>query len=146
MTMDSKIDHIAWARRVNERWIVHNKLNETAAAYMEHLVQADYDRLGRSCRLAYLLVHSLEPMEDPKPWFYGGLFSLATSSEANQFLAGHSLLASVVPALQTGNSLPALDSVDPTTRWKILRLRDAIDRLTRDANDKCDPETHGALG
>lgn len=132
MIRDVRIDHIAWARRLNGRWIVHNKLNDTAAAYMDYVAEADHERLARSCRLAHLLVHTLEPTEDPKPWFYGGLFSLATQPEASKFLAGHPLLASVVPALQTGETVPRkLEFVDTVTRRKILRLRDTLHRMTR---------------
>lgn len=132
MIRDARIDHIAWARKLNGRWIAHNKLNDTAAAYMDYVAAADHERLARSCRLAHLLVHTLEPAEDPKPWFYGGIFSLATRPEASKFLVGHPLLASVVPALQKGDRLPStLESVDGTTRRKILRLRDALRRMTR---------------
>ena len=109
MITEDRIDHIQWARQLNGRWIVHNKLNDTAAAWMEHSA------------------------EDPKPWFYGALFSLATPSEAGKFLAGHPLLASVVPALQSCGSPPTLESVDNSTRRKILRLRDVLHRLTMEA-------------
>jgi hypothetical protein len=132
MTTDSRIDHIAWASRLNARWIVHNKLNATAAAYMDYVAKTDRERLARSCRLAHRLVHTVGDKEDPKPWFYGGLFSLATPVEAKRFLAPHSLLASVVPALQTKNALPAsLESVNTATRQKIVRLRDTLRRMAR---------------
>ena len=132
MITEDRIDHIQWARQLNGRWIVHNKLNDTATAWMEHVGQADPERLARSCRLAHVLVHTLAFAEDPKPWFYGALFSLATPSEAGKFLAGHPLLASVVPALQSGGLPPAVESVDNTTRRKILRLRDVLHRLTKE--------------
>ena len=132
MIKNASIDHIAWARKLNGRWIVHNKLNDTAAAYMDYVAEADHGRLARSCRLAHLLVHALEPTEDPKPWFYGGLFSLATRSEASTFLAPHPLLASVVPALQKQDRTATLGSVDEVTRRKILRLRDALRRITKE--------------
>jgi hypothetical protein len=136
MTTRSRIDHVAWACRLNARWIVHNKLNATAAAYMDYVAKTDRERLARSCRLAHRLVHRAGHTEDPKPWFYGGLFGLATRSEAKRFLAQHSLLASVVPALQTRNALPAsLESVDTATRRKIVRLRNTLRRMERVANE-----------
>src|ERR1041384_2872948 len=39
--------------------------------------------------------------EDPKPWFYAGLFSLATVEEARRFLANHSFTLSAIPSLST---------------------------------------------
>lgn len=127
-----RIDHVAWARKVNSRWITHNRLNQTASAYMDQLGETDPERLARSCRIAHLLVHALEPTEDPKPWFYGGLFSLATRPEATRFLAEHPLLACIAPALQTAEALPLdLESLDEATRLKIHRLRYTLDRITR---------------
>jgi hypothetical protein len=129
---ENRIDHVAWARKINGRWIVHNQLNRTASAYMKQLEETDPERLMRSCRIAHRLVHALEPTEDPKPWFYGGLFSLATRPEAARFLAEHPLLASVVPALQSAEALPpGVDSVSETTRHKMDRLRDALERITK---------------
>ena len=132
MIAPDHIDHVQWARRLNGRWIVNNKLNDSAAAWMEHVGEADPERLARSCQLAHVLVHTLDPAEDPKPWFYGALFSLATPWEAGKFLAGHPLLASVVPALQSGGLPATLESVNDTTRRKILRLRDVLHRLTKE--------------
>lgn len=132
---ENRIDHIAWARKVNGRWIVHNQLNRTASAYMKHLEETDHERLLRSCRIAHRLVHALEPTEDPKPWFYGGLFSLATRPEATRFLAEHPLLASVVPALQSAEAVPLdVNSVNETTRHKIARLRAALEKTTKAAS------------
>ena len=132
MITEDRTDYIQWAGQLNGRWIVHNKLNDTAAAWMEYVGEADPERLARSCQLAHVLVHTLDAAEDPKPWFYGALFSLATPSEAKKFLAGHPLLASIVPALQSGGLPTTLESVDNTTRGKILRLRDVLHRLTKE--------------
>jgi hypothetical protein len=126
-----QIDHLAWTRKVNSRWIARNRLTDTAAAYMDHLSEVDPERLERSCRIAHVLVHALEPAEDPKPWFYGGLFSLATRPEATRFLADHPLLACVVPALQTAEALPLdLESISETTRRQIQRLRETLGGIT----------------
>jgi hypothetical protein len=35
---------------------------------------------------------------DPKPWFYGGLFSEATADEARKFAAPYLLTSAVIPA------------------------------------------------
>jgi hypothetical protein len=134
--MNAQIDHVAWARRLNGRWIVHGQLNGTTAAYMDYLAETDPERLARSCRLAHHLVRTLRPAEDPKPWFYGGIFSLATATEAARFLDQHALIASVVPALASGSRLsPGLGAIDPTTRRKILRLRNVLRRMTHELHE-----------
>lgn len=132
LNVNKRIDHVEWARRVNGRWIVHRGLDHSLAAYLDHLEKIDSPRLVRSCRLAHRLVHSIEPMEDPKPWFYGGLFSLATEAEARKFLAGHPLMAAIVPCLQSDEHLPAvLKSAGQRTHDKIRRLRETLDRLAK---------------
>lgn len=132
LNTNKRIDHIEWARRVNGRWIVHRGLDQSLTAYLDHLETADPERLARSCRLAHRLVHSVEPTEDPKPWFYGGLFSLATEAEARKFLAGHPLMAAIVPCLQSDEHLPAvLKAAGQRTHDKIRRLRETLDRLAK---------------
>lgn len=86
--------HVRWARKVNSRWLVHEGLSEATAAYLDHLAMCDPARLTRACRIAYDLVHESNDKEDadptdPKPVFYGGLFSVATRSEAEKYLSGH---------------------------------------------------------
>src|SRR4051794_20202758 len=73
---DGETSYVAWAYRVNGRWIVHHGLDQRAKAYMDHLAGVDPRRLERSCQLAHQLARQAAP-EDPKPWFYAGLFSLA---------------------------------------------------------------------
>jgi hypothetical protein len=129
---DKDIDLVAWARRVNGRWIVHSGLNQSLSEYFDHLERADPERLIRSCRLAHRMVRSLEPGEDPKPWFYGGLFSLSTGAEARRFLAGHPFLASVVPCLQGGSEQSdGLKDAAKETRDKIHRLRATLETMAK---------------
>lgn len=78
-------------RRINRRWIVHGGLRDTAASYLDALEQTDRPRLLRSCQLALDLAHGLGAHGDPKPWFYGGLFSLAEPAEVEHLLGGHPL-------------------------------------------------------
>jgi len=84
-------DPVETVRRINRRWIVHGGLRDTAAAYLEELREKDPARLRRSCELAMDLVHGESGGLDPKPWFYAGLFSLATADEARRMLASHPL-------------------------------------------------------
>ena len=123
---DSK-DPVAWARRVNSRWFVRDNFGKDTAAYLEHLAGTDPERLLRSCE------HALEMMKrrikgvDPKPWFYAGLFSLATADEARSSLRRRWF---------TRNSLPALtaefdphdpsEPLDPDTRAKLALIRKAV--------------------
>ncbi|HEY1172910.1 MAG TPA: hypothetical protein VGH19_16195 [Verrucomicrobiae bacterium] len=124
------IDHVAWVRRGNSRWIVHHGLGKNAQAYMEHLEREDPERLARSCRNAYLMVHRCDPMEDPKPWFYAGLFSLVKPEEAKIYLANHWLVTMCVGLVETPEkSLIQLDAVCELTVEKIRRIREAVDLL-----------------
>lgn len=124
------VDYVAWVRRANGRWIVHQGLGRNAEAYLEQLARTDPDRLLHSCRNAYLLVRESQPMEDPKPWFYAGLFSLATESEKQEFLAGHWFVATAItPAGATAPSTPATETVSPATLEKLDRIRAALTRL-----------------
>jgi hypothetical protein len=126
------VDHVAWARRVNGRWIVHHELNRKAEAYLEHLERTTPERLRQSCRNAWLLTRECPPLEDPKPWFYAGLFSLATEAEVRQFLAGHWLVAlAVAPAEAASVTTPAPENVSDATLEKVRHIREAIARLPK---------------
>lgn len=130
LNMLNPIDHVAWVRRGNSRWIVHHGLGKNAQAYMEHLEKEDAERLARSCSNAYLMVQRCDPMEDPKPWFYAGLFSLVKPEEAKMYLANHWLVAMCVGLAETPEkSLIQLDAVSELTVEKIRRIREAVDQL-----------------
>jgi len=125
-------DCVAWARRVNARWIVHHDLSKSGESYLEYLAKNDPQRLAESCRNAYRLVGERGSVEDPKPWFYGGLFSLATAAEAKEFLAGHSFTAAVIPCAPENPELKAsLAAAGQATRETIRRIRSAIARLCK---------------
>lgn len=81
--------------RINERWIVHGGLRSNARDYLAHLEAVDLERMHRSCGMAMRVVRERRELEDPKPLFYAGLFSLATEEEAERFLAGHVLTGTV---------------------------------------------------
>lgn len=123
-------EHVEWARRVNSRWIVHHGLKECAEAYLDHLEAMAPDRLARSCWRAHRLARECEPGEDPKPWFYAGLFSLATPDEAERFLADHWFTASCLPSPASApgsGTTPA--GIGPETQAKLERIRDAVAAL-----------------
>ena len=76
------------------------------------------------------------PEEDPKPWFYAGLFSLATLAEAERFLSGHDFTIACIPALADSDfgSLHPGEVGLPT--WeKILRIRAVLNRLEASEED-----------
>jgi hypothetical protein len=117
-------------KKVNQRWIVHHGLGNNGAAYLEHLALCDPKRLARSCQNAQQLVRSCGPTEDPKPWFYGGLFSLATAEEVKQFLAGHAFTAAVVPCTRdTSEWQQFAETLSPATREHLEKLRVEIARV-----------------
>lgn len=123
-------DIVAWVRKVNRRWIVHHELQDSAEAYLLHLALADPDRVIRSCERAQRLVRICGPANDPKPWFYAGLFSLATPGEAARFLKDHWFTAACIPALDgpRGSNADSPDVAD-LTRERLKHIRDAVARL-----------------
>lgn len=121
-------DLVAWTHRVNARWIVHHNLNRTAAAYLTHLAQADPRRLAASCRNAHWMVEQAG-LEDPKPWFYAGLFSLATAEETTKYLAAH-WLTNIVTDTSKQVSATGLESVSESTVEKIRRIQAALTKLS----------------
>jgi hypothetical protein len=123
-------DDPAWARRVNSRWIVREGLRASSAAYLDHLASTDPERLERSCRRARQLTDRFGSDEDPKPWFYAGLFSLATRDEVIRFLTEHPFTLAALPGEEA--VVPGLlgpDSVAKKTWEKILRIREGVSGL-----------------
>lgn len=115
---------------MNSRWIVHHGLNQSAETYMAHLDATDPTRLITACERAARLVHACEPVEDPKPWFYAGLFSVATVEEAEQYLADHWFTAQCVPSLAGHPKLRVpLEKIAPKTGAKVARVRKALSAL-----------------
>lgn len=128
-------DDIAWARRVNARWIVREGLRASAAAYLDRLDSIGPERLQRSCHRARRLTDRYGSAEDPKPWFYAGLFSLATREEADEFLTEHHFTLASLPGHE--EEVPAFlgpDSVAASTWEKILRIREGVAGLARDGD------------
>ena len=122
-------DDIDWVRHVNGRWIVSESLRGDALAWIDHLSIVDPARLHEVCRRARLLINS-QSGEDPKPWFYGGLFSLATREEAARFLKGHDFTIACIPRLaDDGLGAIKVDEVRPDTAEKIRRVRAALEAL-----------------
>lgn len=126
---DEETSYVPWAERLNGRWIVHHGLEQRAQAYMDHLAEVDPSRLERSCRLAHQLARQAAP-EDPKPWFYAGLFSLATAEEADKFLANHCFTRLAIPSLPAiPSSSPAAAAMGQTAQDKIEKIRRALSCL-----------------
>ena len=132
---DVETSYVAWANRINGRWIVHHGLDQRARAYMDHLAKIDPRRLERSCQLAHQLAREAAP-EDPKPWFYAGLFSLATVEEAEEFLANHWFTLSSIPSLRA-QSCPAstAGAIGQAASDKIAQIRQTLSRLLTSAQN-----------
>lgn len=89
----------------------------------------DDGRLLSCCEAARALCAMRDPLSDPKPWFYAGLFSLATADEARRFLETHRITRAAIPSMHEDESVVLwLDRVGPETRELIQRLRDGIRR------------------
>lgn len=125
------LEPIAWAKRVNRTWLTKGGLNQDADAWMKHLAARGGGRLKRSCENARAMCGFRDPLDDPKPWFYAGLFSLATREEAQRFLANHRITKAAVPSMHDdGEVLLWLDRVGPETRELMDRLRNALRLLS----------------
>lgn len=127
-------DDIDWVRHVNGRWIVRESLREDAGAFLGYLASTDPARLRESCRRARLLT-SAHPCEDPKPWFYGGLFSVASPEETLRFLMGHDFTAACVggEAVEQFGNL-RIEGLRPDTAEKIRRVREGLARFKAGAS------------
>lgn len=119
---------VRWVERVNDRWIVHQGLNDSTRAYLEHLAKCDPARLEQVCHLAWKLVGMGKPGEDPKPLFYGGLFSLCTPEEEERYLANHlfTLLTNPARGDEAFTQLAAARNISQMTYARALRLRNLI--------------------
>jgi hypothetical protein len=105
-------------------------LKDSAKAYLDHLESADLERLTHSCLRARKMVRQCESGQDPKPWFYAGLFSLATGVEAERFLGGHWFTAACIPGLpETWKTGMAPDEVGPETEAKLECIRAGLAKL-----------------
>lgn len=121
-------DPIAWARRINPVWKVRHGLDQVAEGWMDHLQANDPERLLVCCTIAAVLSRGPGYGADPKPWFYGGLFSLATREEGRRLLANHRLTSAIIPALaHEPKSERWVAGLSAPTRELIERLRSAID-------------------
>ncbi len=125
---------IPWVRRVNDRWLVHQGLNTSAGLYMDYLAEHDPARLETSCHTAWKMAGTGEPSEDPKPLFYGGLFSLCRPEEEARFLASHlfTLLTNPHRPLEAFEALVTQHAVTPAAREKALQLRQRIAQVAKE--------------
>ena len=103
---------------------MHGGLDRDAENYLRHLEETDPARFERSCRNARRLTDLRKRSEDPKPWFYAGLFSLATPEEAERF-AGTHWLTSVAIAEED----PRLTAESAELVEKLGRIREALARV-----------------
>ena len=125
-----------WVKRVNRSWIVRDHLADHAEAWIDHLAALDDGRLHPSCEAARAMCGLRERLEDPKPWFYAGLFSLATAEEARRFLAIHNTTMATVPVMEDDADVNLwLDRVGPETRELLGRLRHGLARIRRPPPD-----------
>ncbi len=130
----SELSSFDWAKRVNRSWLVRDHLNEHAKAWLDHLYTLADGRLERSCEIARAMCGLRNRIDDPKPWFYAGLFSLATAPEARAFLVTHRVTKAAIPAMADDEDVRLwLDQISPETQELVARLRQAIAQVHQSA-------------
>ena len=118
---------VDWVQWVNRSWIVHNNLNDQAEAWVSYLAKCGDERLDVSCEIARKMCDLREPLDDPKPWFYAGLFYLADATEAKRFLDTHRVTKATVPTMKDDESVHLwIARISPETRELLERLRGAL--------------------
>ena len=71
-------------------------------------------------------------LSDPKPWFYAGLFSMATAAEAARFLENHRTTRAALPSMRDDEAVRLwLDRAGPETHELIDALRAGIQTVGR---------------
>lgn len=116
-----------WVRRVNRTWIVHDDLADHAEAWLDYLAGLDDGRAEQACQAARRMCGLRDELDDPKPWFYAGLFSLATADEAKRFLKTHRVTKATVPSMRDDEDVRLwVDRVSPETLALLTRLREGV--------------------
>ena len=129
MSPTPQLPAIDWAMRVNQSWIVRRELNKHAETWLEYLTGLDDGRFEASCEVARAMCGIRDRTDDPKPWFYAGLFSLATKQEAQQFLATHPITTAAIPAMAEDDHVKSwIDQISPDTRKLVAHLRKGLTR------------------
>lgn len=120
---------IEWATRVNRSWLVRSNLNDHTEAWLHYLADLGDGRLLKSCEIARALCDCRQPYDDPKPWFYTGIFQLATAAEARRFLDTHRVTKAMVPAMADDPDVRLwIERVGPETRELLVRLYQGLAR------------------
>ena len=131
--MKHPTDHspVDWVKRVNRAWIVRGHLNVQAESWLEHLAALDDGRLRQSCENARAMCDLRDSLDDPKPWFYAGLFSLATPAEARQVPRHPPRHQGLVPSMADDEEVRTLARPRRTGNPAAFcdRLRQALGRL-----------------
>ena len=123
---------VDWVKRVNRSWIVHNNLNDQADAWITYLADLSDGRLNSSCEIARTMCDLRDPLDDPKPWFYAGLFHLASEAEAKRFLETHRVTKATVPTMVDDESVHLwIARISVETRELLERLRAALVQARR---------------
>lgn len=112
-------------RQVNQRWIVHGDLRNTATRWIDYLEANDPSRLQASCHLALLLCRRKDgAIRDPKPRFYAGLFAHATLPEIERFLPHHQMTRAI--SLAAMGNPPSASELSPQGRAIAATIADEI--------------------
>lgn len=133
MEIRPDLDACDWVRHVNDAWLVHAGLDESAERWIDFLEKSGDERLESACLMARNLCRIRGRGTDPKPWFYAGLFSLANAAEVDKFIAAHRVTRAAVPAMWDDEETSHwLANAGDETRKLVCRIRRSIEVAARD--------------
>ena len=93
------------ARKINQTWMTKGKLALHTEQYLDHLATVRPEDLAKSCREAIAAARAeSHAQRDPKPLFYGTLFSRASKQERDEFLRDHFFTRLLSAEIQTERS------------------------------------------
>ncbi len=125
---------VDWAKRVNRSWIVRHGLAERAEEWLAYLERQEDGRLESACGTARAMCGVRDRSEDPKPWFYAGVFSPASKLEVRRFLANHRLTPASVPTMWADDGVANwIEGIGPETRDLLERLRRGLVEVGMDS-------------